>query len=297
MNAKFVVEKHLDGIRAEFTSDHMTLDSTKQAREQAFTQTQDRALAMPVVLNRLSPWSRSGAKRAFDCTCVLLSLPLLIPIFILVALAVRLTSRGPILFLQERVGRHGRNFTIIKFRTLVHSTSVEHHAVTTAVNQRFTPVGPFLRRWKLDELPQVLNVLLGDMSLVGPRPKLPEHLVTVLPCRPGITGAATVAFAREEKVLAHLTKEQLEACYHTIILPAKHSLDAQYMAHATFLSDFKLIMNSILRRWDESVLDGLPIAREFELKEKDQVRWTGNIAQVSDFDRAPAPSNLEQPAD
>ena len=84
-----------------------------------------------------------------------------------ITLAVRLTSSGPVLFLQKRMGRHGRSFTILKFRTLIHAADRTHHAVTTAGNQHFTPIGSFLRRWKLNELPQLLNVLWGDMSLVG----------------------------------------------------------------------------------------------------------------------------------
>ena len=126
-----------------------------------------------VVIRRLSPWSRSGAKRLFDCACVLPVLLLLVPALLAIALAVRLTSPGPVLFLQQRMGRNGRTFTILKFRTMIHATDEPHNAVTTAANQAFTPIGPFLRRWKLDELPQLLNVLAGDMSLVGPRPKMP----------------------------------------------------------------------------------------------------------------------------
>lgn len=116
----------------------------------------------------MSPWWLSGAKRLFDCTCVLLVLPLLIPVLLVIALAVRLTSHGPALFLQKRVGRCGQTFTILKFRTMIQATDFAHHAVTTSGNQHFTPIGPFLRRWKLDELPQLLNVLVGQMSLVAP---------------------------------------------------------------------------------------------------------------------------------
>jgi lipopolysaccharide/colanic/teichoic acid biosynthesis glycosyltransferase len=129
--------------------------------------------------------------------------------------------------------------------------------VTTADNQRFTPVGPFLRRWKLDELPQIWNVLSGDMSLVGARPKLPEHQVCELQCRPGITGAATIAFAREESFLARLPKHDLDDYYRERILPVKHQLDLEYMARATFGSDFKLLIDTVLRRWDTSVMEKL----------------------------------------
>ncbi|MDE3148741.1 MAG: sugar transferase, partial [Acidobacteriota bacterium] len=203
-------------------------------------------------------------------------------------------SSGPVLFLQERTGRHGRAFTIFKFRTLVHAADIEHHAVTTAANQRFTPVGPFLRRWKLDELPQLLNVLLGDMSLVGPRPKMPEHLVAAIPCRPGITGAATIAFGREEALLAQLPKEQLDVCYHTVILPTKHSLDAHYMAHATFLSDLKLIVNSVLRRWDDSILDSLPIVADLEAEMR--MQQSPALSPAGDFACAPKLPSRKQPA-
>ncbi|MDE3187051.1 MAG: sugar transferase [Acidobacteriota bacterium] len=193
----------------------------------------------------------------FDCLCVLFALPLLIPILAVVGLAVRLTSRGPVLFLQKRMGCHGRPFTILKFRTMTHCEHCSHNPVTTTENQRFTPIGPFLRRWKFDELPQLLNVLVGDMSMVGPRPKLLEHQVADLCCRPGITGAATIAFAREEQILARLPDHHLDDYYSRVILPFKHQLDAEYMARATFLSDLKLVLDSALRRWDPSVVDRL----------------------------------------
>ncbi len=185
---------------------------------------------------------------------MLLALPLLIPVLLLVALAIRLTSRGPVLFLQKRTGLHGHAFTILKFRTMTHRPEGKRSSVTTVGNQAFTPVGPFLRRWKLDELPQLLNVLCGDMSLVGPRPKLPAHQTTLLNCRPGITGAATMAFAREEQFLACLPKHDLDAYYHAVVLPAKLRLDAEYMSRATFFSDLELIVNTLRRRWDTSVM-------------------------------------------
>lgn len=205
----------------------------------------------------VSSWSQSWAKRLFDCVCVLFVIPLLVPVFLAIALAVRLTSPGPVFFLQRRMGRYGGSFTIAKFRTLTHSTEIEHHAVTTESNQHFTPIGRFLRRWKLDELPQLINVMLGDMSLVGPRPKVREHQVSVLLCRPGITGAATIAFAEEEVVLERVPSVELESCYRSLILPAKRQLDAEYMARATLVSDFKIILKSVFRRWDTSTVESL----------------------------------------
>jgi len=206
---------------------------------------------------RPSSWSQSGLKRLFDVSCVFLAVPFLLPIFLIVGLAIRFTSPGPVLFLQTRIGRHRRTFTILKFRTMEHCEKGAHNCVTTTENQRFTPVGPFLRRWKLDELPQVFNVLTGDMSLVGPRPKIPEHQIGRLRCRPGITGAATIAFAREEQVLATLPDLDLDRYYRSIVLPAKLRLDTEYMSCATFLSDLNLIINTALRRWDTSTIHDL----------------------------------------
>ena len=213
---------------------------------------------------QLSLWSRSSVKRIFDCACIVPLVPLLVPVCLVIALVVRLTSPGPIFFLQKRMGRYGRTFTIVKFRTMIHSAEIMHQLVTTDSNQRFTPVGQFLRRWKLDELPQLMNVFCGDMSLVGPRPKVREHRISVLPCRPGITGAATIAFAGEETVLARVSTHQLDSWYQDVVLPAKRRLDSEYMATATFLSDLKLIVKSVLRRWDNSAIEGLLDSAELE---------------------------------
>jgi lipopolysaccharide/colanic/teichoic acid biosynthesis glycosyltransferase len=213
---------------------------------------------------RPSAWSVSAVKRVFDCACVLLALPMLLPLALAVAAAVRFTSPGPVLFLQKRAGRHGRVFTIFKFRTMIHfgihagtQAGNGHHPITTQDNQRFTPSGPFLRRWKLDELPQLLNVLLGDMSLVGPRPKMPEHAIHDLLCRPGLTGMATLAFAEEEAILARVPAEQLDDCFYKVVLPAKRQIDAQYMECATLSTDLRLLVKSVLRRWETPTAEEL----------------------------------------
>ncbi|MGA8090042.1 MAG: sugar transferase [Terracidiphilus sp.] len=209
-------------------------------------------LSLCLVEDRVSRWSQSDLKRLFDVGCVLLALPIMLPVFLILGLAVRLTSRGPVLFRQKRTGMHRRTFTILKFRTMEHLESGVRSMVTTAGNQSFTLVGPFLRRWKLDELPQLFNVLIGDMTLVGPRPKLAEHQLGELKCRPGITGAATIAFAREELILARLPHHEVDDYYHSVILPAKFRLDREYTAQSTFLSDLKLLADTVLRRWDAS---------------------------------------------
>jgi len=206
----------------------------------------------------LSRWTQSHSKRIFDIACVLCCLPLALPILIATAIAIRLTSPGPALFRQRRVGCHHRAFTIYKFRTMpVPEEKALRSPLTTTANQTFTSIGPFLRRWKLDELPQILNVLLGDMSLVGPRPKLPRLHSGNLICRPGITGRATLVFAREEAALSAIPSSQVDLYYRDVVRPLKQQLDDTYMACATFASDLDLIFRSLFRRWDDSEVRAL----------------------------------------
>jgi lipopolysaccharide/colanic/teichoic acid biosynthesis glycosyltransferase len=221
-------------------------------------------------------------------------MPVLVPLVLVVAAAVRLTSRGPVFFLQERMGRHGKPFTIVKFRTMIHVADRAHHPITTSDNQRFTVLGPFLRRWKLDELPQLAHVLFGDMSLVGPRPKMREHVIFDLQCRPGITGMATSIFACEESVFVRLPKNRLDAYYHTVVLPAKRKLDAEYMAQATFLSDLRLLVNSVLRRFDTSILEELVVAAAFEIENGKVPSKTPEIPRA--VSRMPIPASAAHPA-
>ena len=215
----------------------------------------EKSCLFSVRARELSSWSQSREKRLFDVFCVLLSLPALIPILLLIALVVCMTSRGPVLFLQKRVGRNGQVFSILKFRTMVSNQGVAQCLVTTRSDQRFTSVGPFLRKWKLDELPQLLNVLFGQMSLVGPRPKVPEHEPFGISCRPGITGAATVAFAREEQTLDEIPRKELNEFYNDVVLPAKREIDAEYMACASFQSDLSLLFDSLFGRWDQQLME------------------------------------------
>ena len=216
-----------------------------------FIATSSEKLAEDPDRENLSNWSRSSLKRIFDCFCVLCSLPIALPILFAASIAVRITSRGPIIFRQNRVGRGGKHFTIFKFRTMpVASSANSRPAVTTASNQVLTSIGAFMRRWKLDELPQLFNVLRGDLSLVGPRPKLASHQLFPLFCRPGITGRATIAFAAEEEALSSIPAAQLDAFYRDVVLPAKEALDRHYMSRATFVSDLKLICRTLIRKAD-----------------------------------------------
>jgi lipopolysaccharide/colanic/teichoic acid biosynthesis glycosyltransferase len=197
----------------------------------------------------MSPWTASGAKRFFDVAVVLASTPVVLPLLILIACAVRATTNGPVLFQQMRIGRFGEPFTIYKFRTMRQKPAGHGDSIAAISTDRITPLGQVLRWFKLDELPQVLNVLAGQMSLVGPRPLIPEQQLALPQCRPGITGLATLTFAREESLLAPIPKEILPEYYRKIILPAKQHLDASYMKHATLLSDLKLIFDTVFRCW------------------------------------------------
>jgi lipopolysaccharide/colanic/teichoic acid biosynthesis glycosyltransferase len=199
----------------------------------------------------LSPWVQSFAKRLFDIALVLAGLPIWLPLLLTVAILIRATSAGPILFLQERVGQCGVPFMIFKFRTMV-ASGRERGTITTEDDPAITAVGRFLRRWKLDEVPQFVNVLRGDMSLVGPRPKVPQQKAGAPRCRPGITGAATLAFADEEGLLVGIPKEELEIFFRDVLLPWKQYLDSRYLVQATFVSDLHLILCTVFRRWEPS---------------------------------------------
>jgi lipopolysaccharide/colanic/teichoic acid biosynthesis glycosyltransferase len=204
----------------------------------------------------LSTWAQSPAKRAFDIMIVLAISPLLLPLLLVVASLVRLTSRGPAFFLQKRMGRNGALFTIYKFRTMTISNK-KQSSITTSEDPRITKAGKFLRWWKLDELPQFINVLRGEMSLVGPRPKVPEQETKTLNCRPGITGAATLAFAQEETLLAGIPEGLLDECFRNVLLPLKDTLDTNYMARATLLSDLVILQHTAARRWSHSEISHL----------------------------------------
>jgi lipopolysaccharide/colanic/teichoic acid biosynthesis glycosyltransferase len=198
----------------------------------------------------LSTWSASSAKRVFDILVIALLSPLLAPLLFIIALAVRLSSPGPVLFRQTRIGCAGAPFTIFKFRTMHETASCHREVVASSVAQQITPLGRLLRWLKLDELPQLINVLRGEMSLVGPRPKVAAHQQPLFYCRPGVTGPATLAFAREDVLFAQIPAESLELYYRDVVLPLKHEIDSAYIAHATFASDFRLLLRTAFRSWD-----------------------------------------------
>lgn len=197
--------------------------------------------------SKLSPWCASIWKRAFDLACVIPALVIISPVLGIIAIVVRLTSPGPVIFRQRRAGQHRRLFTIYKFRTMVEKAETIGSGHTATLDPRITPIGRFLRRFKLDELPQLYNVLRGDMSLVGPRPKLPNHERIPMACRPGVTGAATLAFRYEASILCEVAAGLLEAFYQEHVVPLKLELDADYMQRATCISDILLLLATVLQ--------------------------------------------------
>jgi lipopolysaccharide/colanic/teichoic acid biosynthesis glycosyltransferase len=188
-----------------------------------------------------SAWSISAIKRCIDFVFAAVALLLFWPLLVLAALLVRYKSPGPVIFRQKRVGRNGVLFTVFKFRTMAIDAQADGPSLTKRGDPRVTRFGGFLRKYKLDELPQLVNVLRGDMSLVGPRPKLPHLEVMHMPFRPGLTGAATLAFRCEEEMLQDIPDEELEAYYCRMIKPLKAKIDWDYMREATLASDFSLL--------------------------------------------------------
>ena len=204
----------------------------------------------------VSPWCNSFWKRGFDLAGAVLLLVVLLPLIVAIALAVKVTSTGPIFFRQRRPGKNGREFLVVKFRTMVDSTRQAGPVLTRASDPRVTRLGRYMRKWKLDELPQLINVLCGQMSFVGPRPQ-PTKLWTepsiqkeapcVLSVRPGITGQATLNFRNEEEILAPLSGDEVEAVYMKTIMPLKLKMDLDYLRKASFMSDLGVILRTILR--------------------------------------------------
>jgi lipopolysaccharide/colanic/teichoic acid biosynthesis glycosyltransferase len=192
-----------------------------------------------------SAWSLSRGKRLFDFLFALAVLALCAAPMLFIAVCIRLTSPGPALFRQQRVGRMGRLFWVYKFRSMSYNSRSPGIGLTRKDDGRVTSFGRWLRRLKLDELPQFLNVLRGEMSVVGPRPKLPQYMaIENMPYRPGITGAATLAFRREEEILGRVHPAQVEDFYHRHIKPLKARMDARYMCRATFASDLRIIAST-----------------------------------------------------
>ena len=199
---------------------------------------------------QLSPWCNSHAKRAFDLAVVLVFAPLLLIAAAVISASIYFTSRRPVLYRQIRAGRDGSRFEILKFRTMRNGDPSAGGRVDFAALQRITPLGHVLRRLKLDEIPQVINILRGEMSFVGPRPKVPEQSGDeAFACRPGLTGAATLIFAHESAMLSNIPPDDVANFYDQILLPIKLRTDREYMSRATFVTDLNILLSTASRVW------------------------------------------------
>jgi lipopolysaccharide/colanic/teichoic acid biosynthesis glycosyltransferase len=189
----------------------------------------------------------SKRKRCLDLVASVSALMLFSPAIFLVGCLIKITSKGPVLYRQERVGLHQRPFVIFKFRTMKHCIGGEDNglSVTKQGDPRITGLGILLRRFKLDELPQLVNVVRGEMSLVGPRPKIAHHENLCMLCRPGITGAATALFSDEENLLADVPTEFLEQYVISEINPKKCRIDSYYIETARFTADLKILIDTL----------------------------------------------------
>lgn len=190
-------------------------------------------------------------KRGIDIILSAAGLLLLAPVLLAVAAAVRLGSPGPILFRQVRVGRHGRPFVILKFRTMVPAAEGSGPQITAGRDPRVTRTGAILRRYKLDELPQLFNVLTGDMSLVGPRPEVPRYVALytpaqqqVLAVRPGVTDPASLQYRHEAEILD--AAGDPERHYIEVVMPDKLRLNLEYLQQASLWQDLKILVRTAL---------------------------------------------------
>ena len=188
-------------------------------------------------------------KRCFDIFASLFGLLFLALPFLVIAIAIKTSSKGPVYFRQERVGKDGKHFRIFKFRTMIVDAESKGMQITVGEDPRITKIGKFLRKTKLDELPQLINVLIGQMSFVGPRPEVPhyvelysEYQRNVLRIKPGITELASITYKDENNVLAQ--SEDPEKTYIEEIMPKKIEINMEYIEKMNVFYDIKLIFKT-----------------------------------------------------
>ena len=208
----------------------------------------DQPLEIAALLARRRP--QLIAKRVMDIAISAAALCVLWPVFLLIALAIVIDDPGPVFYRQVRVGRGGRPFRIFKFRTMVVDADKKGLSITVGRDSRITRVGAFLRKTKLDELAQLLNVLCGQMSFVGPRPEVPRYVELYTPyqrqvllVRPGITDYASIAYRNENDLLAGA--DDPEKMYIETIMPDKIELNMKYLREISPLADIRLILSTI----------------------------------------------------
>lgn len=188
-------------------------------------------------------------KRIFDITLSLFGLIILLPFMLIIAILIKIDSKGPVFFKQIRVKKNGKEFKIFKYRTM-RVGSDKYSQITVGKDGRITKIGSFLRKYKLDEIPQLINVLIGDMSLVGPRPEVPKYVALytdeqkeILKVRAGITDYASIEFSDENDLLA--SEEEPEKAYIEKIMPKKIELNKKYLSEISILTDIKIILLTI----------------------------------------------------
>ena len=191
-------------------------------------------------------------KRLFDIFFSLIGLLILLPLFAVVGILIKIDSTGPVFFRQARIGRNFERFAIFKFRTMVVDAEEKGLSITSRMDNRVTKVGKILRKVKMDELPQLINVLKGDMSLVGPRPEVEKYVELykkdyseILKVRPGITDVSSILYRDEEGVLGD--QADPESYYLTVVLPQKIRLSQDYLKQRSFSHDVKLILKTLFR--------------------------------------------------
>lgn len=223
-------------------------------------------------------------KRTFDVCFAALGLLLFAPLCLVIGFAIKLTSAGPVFYRQQRVGQHGKPFGILKFRSMITGADTLGPSVTQEADPRITPIGQLLRRTKLDEAPQLWNVLVGQMSFVGPRPEVPRYVDRytaeqrqILAYKPGITDLATLVFRDEETLLRNA--KDVEEFYVQHCIPRKFGLNLQYARRASFLEDVMIIMETLCPYW-LGVASGYVLVLAFSLWAAYLVRFDFHLAEA-----------------
>lgn len=192
------------------------------------------------------------AKRLFDIVSSGIGLLCLAPVFVVMAIWIKLDSRGPVFYRQTRVGRYGRDFRIFKFRSMRVGSDKGRQITVGERDPRITRSGYFIRRYKIDELPQLINVFLGDMSVVGPRPEVRKYVDLyseeqrkVFQVRPGITDLASIKYLNENELLSQV--DDPDTYYIDVIMPDKLAINLEYIRHQSFMGDIKIIFNTLFK--------------------------------------------------
>ena len=192
------------------------------------------------------------AKRLFDIVSSGIGLLYLAPVFVVMAIWIKLDSRGPVFYRQTRVGRYGRDFRIFKFRSMRVGSDKGRQITVGERDPRITRSGYFIRRYKIDELPQLINVFLGDMSIVGPRPEVRKYVDLyseeqrkVFQVRPGITDLASIKYRNENELLSQV--DDPDTYYIDVIMPDKLTINLEYIRHQSFMGDIKIIFNTLFK--------------------------------------------------